>query len=98
MTSVAQLEAEIFTGWGVFLEKLRNPVLKKIYDRALVRVSTPYKLAMRILFFLSSVAQLEAEIFTELDILTPVFFFNFGLTLCSPYGTQTKFRHIAGFF
>ena len=42
-------------------------------DRALVRVSAPYKLAMRILFFLSSVAQLEAEIFTELDILTPVF-------------------------
>ena len=69
-------------------------------DRALERVSAPYKLAMRILlvFFLSSVAQLEAEIFNKFDILTPVFSFNFGLTLCSPYGTQTKFTHIAGFF
>ena len=67
-------------------------------DRALKRVSAPYKLAMRILFFLSSVAQLEAEIFTELDILTPVFSFNFGLTLRIPYGTQIKSIHIAKFF
>ena len=68
-------------------------------DRALKRVSAPYKLAMRILlFFLSSVAQLEAEIFTELDILTPVFSFTFGLTLCIPYETQIEFRHIARLF
>ena len=69
-------------------------------DRALVRVSAPYKMAMRILlfFFLSSVAQLEAEIFTELDILTPVFSFTFDLTLCIPYGTQIKSRHIAKLF
>ena len=50
-------------------------------DRALEMVSAPYKLAMRInFFFLSSVAQLEAEIFTELEILTPVFSFTFDLT------------------
>ena len=69
-------------------------------DRALESVSAPYKLVMRILLFfiLSSVAQLEAEIFTELDILTPVFSFAFGLTLCILYGTQRKFRHIAKLF
>ena len=69
-------------------------------DRALKRVSAPYKLAMRILlfFFLSSVAQLEAEIFTELDILTPVFSFTFGLSLCIPYGTQIKYKHVARLF
>ena len=68
-------------------------------DRALVRVSAPYKLAMRILlfFFLSSVAQLEAKIFTELDILTPIFSFNFGFILCNLYETQIKFEHIASF-
>ena len=67
---------------------------------ALKRVSAPYKLAMRILlfFFLRSVAQSEAEIFTELDILTPVFSFAFGLTLCIMYGPQRKFRHIAKLF
>ena len=47
---------------------------------------------------MSFVAQLEAEIFTELDILTPVFSFTFGLTLCILYGTQRKFRHIAKLF
>ena len=69
-------------------------------DRALKRVSAQYKLGMRILlvFFLSSVAQLEAEIFTELDILTPIFSFNFGLTLRIPYGTQIKSIHIGKFF
>ena len=38
-------------------------------DRALKRVSGPYKLAMRILFFLGSVAQLEAEISTDCQII-----------------------------
>ena len=68
--------------------------------RALERESAPYKLAMRIplFYFPSSVAQLEAEIFTELDILTPVFSFNFGLTLRIPYGTQIKSIHIGKFF
>ena len=42
---------------------LRNPVLKEIVkDRALQSDSGPYKLAMRILFFMSYVAQLEAKI------------------------------------
>ena len=68
-------------------------------DRALKMVSAPYKLSMRIhlSFFLSSVAQIEAEIFTELDILTPVFSFNFGFTLCIPYKTQIKSKHITSF-
>ena len=73
---------------------------KPMIDRALKMVSAPHKLAMRIhlFFFLSSVAQSEAKIFTELDILTPVFSFNFGLTLRIPYGTQIKSIHIAKFF
>ena len=64
-------------------------------DRALKGVSAPYKLAMRILFFLDSLAQFEAEIFTELDILTPVFSFNCGLTFCH---LSIKIRHIARLF
>ena len=47
---------------------------------------------------MSFVAQLEAEIFTELDILTPVFSFSFGLILRIPYETQIKFTHIAKLF
>ena len=44
-------------------------------DRALESNSVQYKLTMRILlFFLSSVDQLKAELFTELDIFTPYFF------------------------
>ena len=50
-------------------------------DRALKRVSTSYKLAMRILFFLGSIAQLETEILTELSILTPVFFLQLWITI-----------------
>ena len=35
-------------------------------DRAMKNISAPYKLAMRILFFMSSVCQLEAESFQNL--------------------------------
>ena len=48
MSSVAQLEAEILTGRGLFKKKYTQPLFKResMIDRALESVSTPYKLAI----------------------------------------------------
>ena len=68
---------------------LRYPVLKEINDRALGSYSTIYELAMRIIviFFMNSVAQLEADISTYfhegLGYVEPleIFGLNFNIIL-----------------
>ena len=66
MSSVGQLEPDIAvgSGWQVGIFYVTWFYRKTIIDRALESDSAPYMFTMRILFLMSSVAHLEAEIAT----------------------------------